>query len=117
VSDLAEFLKDPVVQYGALGFFFAYAIYTDWITRRENRKQEADRIKRDQEREKRAEDREAKCAAEMSKLRDEHKQEFMSYLNKINQSFSAFVQIANKNGVKLRTPSEIETDAIERKHP
>ncbi len=103
-STITSIIADPLVQYGALGIFALYCLYTDWSTRRENRRMEDSRIAREVKREEDAHKREEECIARIRALEQRHTQQILGVLVRNNTLFEA---VLRKDGIDIpRTPVE-----------
>ena len=97
---ITNVISEPLVQYGVLGAFMLYALYTDFTTRREARLMEAARIKRE---EKREED----CIVRVRQLENRHKQQLLGVIVRNNQLIEILL---HEKGIDIPTPQPQPTE-------
>ncbi len=127
MSDAISIISEPLVQYGAIGVVLAYALVTDWIARKNQRKDKADaeeaQRKRDEAQEVKEEQREKDCVARIRQL-EERQMRFMQTVSlRTNNVLEEFTQELRRHNINLKTPlpdivtpfDEDETRAIPRK--
>lgn len=117
MSDATAILTEPLMQYGAIGAILIYCLYTDWQSRRENRRIESDRDKRDAKRE---ED----CVSRIRQLEDRNTRFIQSVSGATNAVLKDLVDVLREKGINLKTPlpdtvpfEEAETRVIHRTKP
>jgi hypothetical protein len=89
---ITSIISDPLIQYGVLGIFAAYCLYTDWTTRRDSKAAEKARIEREFLREAKAEQREKDCIARIQQLENRHQQQMLGPLIRNNTLFELLLQ-------------------------
>ncbi len=116
-TSLTSIISEPLVQAGGLGAVILYCLVTDFITRRENRRIEAERLTRENAREARAQEREDACNKNMMKMKEEHTREMGALTRESHSILRTFIKIAQRQyGIKMQTPiQELETDTLVRK--
>ncbi len=104
-----------ISEYGPLGMVLCYCLYTDWTSRREARKNEQDRILREDAREvtreKLARKREDECVARIHALEGRHAEELARVAERSARAIEALTR-ALGNGYRKRATEE--TVALER---
>ena len=100
--DPVTIFSEPLVQFGIAGVVIGYALFTDFLSRKEARRMEAARIKREEEREAKAEAREKECVARIQHLENRHKHELLGVIVRNNQLIEAFLK--DKGISIMKTP-------------
>ncbi len=103
---ITSIISEPLIQYGVLGIFALYCLYTDWSTRNDVRKAEAARIVREAKAREEAQKREDECNNRMREMQNRHNQQILGVIVRNNTLIECFLR---KEGIDIpntKTPIE-----------